>query len=249
MVLANNTQQLIRQLGDPVLHTPGHPVDFSLHQRDIQQQLAIMHHTRKVTGGIGIAANQCAQIENPLAIIIVGINKDDFAATKRYQQLPLPEEFILINPSLVAVSHTTHLLAGGEGCLSVSGCLRGDIERYKSITVSYYDANGNFFENAHFTDMTAIIVQHELAHILHGQVYLQSVIEKLTPLQQQQLKKLIAATLQTTTSDTNINPNLRDHVFKLENGQIQYDENKLRRALNNTPQSTLMAISYYLATT
>lgn len=66
----------IRQLGDPILHTPVQLFDWqqSRPQQLIQTYLDIMRPGLYDYGGVGIAANQCAELDEPAQIIIVGTN-------------------------------------------------------------------------------------------------------------------------------------------------------------------------------
>lgn len=244
---------LIRQIGDPILHRPGKQADFVKDAQEIQKQISILEKCRKATGGIGIAANQCVEIEDPLAIVIVGIDADDKAAEERYKNIDLPNKFFLINPRITDHSIETQKLEGGEGCLSVMGCVRGDITRQADITISYYDSDGSFHENKKFTGMTAIIIQHELSHILKGQVYLENIIQKLTKEQKTELKKTIETILNgsriksgTTSSVQDDGVAEREHIFIENNGKIEFEPKKVEVVFKTLSTQTLTGIDVLL---
>lgn len=120
-----NTESLTRQLGDDVLHAPARSVvDFSTDpDSDLQTQIRLMKNALLETGGVGIAANQCADIANPLNIFLAGIDYNNpkhvlMASTRYPNALFLPLK-ICINPTNIQTSKETAPFP--EGCLRFEG--------------------------------------------------------------------------------------------------------------------------------
>jgi peptide deformylase len=103
--------------------------------------------------GCGIAAPQ------------VGVNKRLFVAVLDNSRLEL-----FINPSIVSHSEETEIDI--EGCLSVPD-KQGEVERYKTIEVKYFNGKENKTET--FEGLNARIIQHECDH-LQGILYIDKAI-------------------------------------------------------------------------
>ena len=104
--------------------------------------------------GVGIAAPQ------------VGIGKQ-LIAVQRLDKENEPFEFY-VNPKIVSTFGDKEL--GGEGCLSVPG-MRGDVERYRTITIEYNDTVNFETKIETIEGFTAVIFQHEIDH-LNGILYI-----------------------------------------------------------------------------
>lgn len=168
----------LRIIGDPVLHSPGmtFPAAPTLQDMaELEQQIALARQLLIQTGGLGIAANQCADIAKPYRFAIVGVYHEvaeHVAHTKaRYPDLIFPEARLILNPEVIAVSEEMQPFR--HGCLSIPGGLRAEILTPKSITISYvtYD-HGHFSpQQETYVDVAAVILQHELNHINAGLTY------------------------------------------------------------------------------
>mgnify|MGYP002602848397 CR=1 FL=1 len=79
----------------------------------------------------------------------------------------------MINPTWRKISNETDIQY--EGCLSVPS-IRGKVERYKDIELTYYDENGKQITRQ-LHGFFARLVQHECDH-LEGIVFLDRVKEK-----------------------------------------------------------------------
>lgn len=104
--------------------------------------------------GVGIAAPQ------------VEISKQ-LIAVQRLDKENEPFEFY-INPKIVSTLGEKQL--GGEGCLSVPG-MRGDVERYRNITIEYNHISTFEVVSETIEGFTAVIFQHEIDH-LNGIIYI-----------------------------------------------------------------------------
>ena len=104
--------------------------------------------------GVGIAAPQ------------VGISRQ-LIAVQRLDKENEPFEFY-VNPKIVSTSGEKEF--GGEGCLSVPG-MRGDVERYRNITIEYNDIVSFEVKSEVIEGFTAVIFQHEIDH-LNGVIYI-----------------------------------------------------------------------------
>ena len=109
-------------------------------------------------GGVGLAAPQ------------VGINRRVVAV----QRVDKEGEPIEVYANIVIEETRGELEAGSEGCLSVPG-LRGDVMRYRDITIRYTDINSDRMDQPReiredVNGFAAVIFQHECDH-LDGVIY------------------------------------------------------------------------------
>lgn len=182
--------ETIRIFGDPVLHQPPMKVDFANPVWDLDMVLKVMQKEYMREAGVGIAANQCAELANPPQMIIVGVADPEVRkrAQKRYPGQAIPEPMVLINPEILEYSLETYFPANGEGCISVRGALRAKVPRHEWVLVRYHDMEGTEHIEK-FSGFTAHIVQHECDH-LNGLVYLEKILHELHPEQRQALLAL-----------------------------------------------------------
>lgn len=168
----------LRIIGDPVLHRPGADFPISPTQADVtelEHQIAIARQLLINTGGLGIAANQCADIINPYRFAIVGVYHEvaeHVAQTRqRYPDLLFPQARLILNPQVVACSEEMQPFR--HGCLSIPGGLRAEILTPKTITLSYLSYEHSHFSHQQetYVDVAAVILQHELNHINGGLTY------------------------------------------------------------------------------
>lgn len=148
----------IVQLGDPILRSPAQLVDDIRDER-IQKLVDDLIATVGQANGVGIAA---PQVTESYRLFIVASRPNP-----RYPNAPEMEPTAIINPKILA--HSTEVVKGWEGCLSIPG-IRGWVPRYQAIEVEYIDRDGNL-QKQEFTDFVARIFQHEYDH-LDGIVFL-----------------------------------------------------------------------------
>lgn len=154
----------IAMLGDPILRQPAQDV-VDINDPKIQELIDDMIYTCQQVDGVGIAA---PQVFRSLRLFIMASKP-----SARYPHAPLMEPMALINPVLeAALPASNNLELGWEGCLSIPG-IRGRVQRYKSIDVSFLDRYGNRHERI-FEGFLARIFEHELDH-LHGLVFLDQI--------------------------------------------------------------------------
>jgi peptide deformylase len=152
----------IATVGDPVLRQPAEDVDLSkLAGGEMQRLIDDMIETRRAAGGAGLAANQ---VSRPVRIAVVEVDEHTRA---RYPYKPLVPLTVIVNPRLEPLSEEQLLI--NEGCLSVPG-LRGDVPRFVSARVHYFDRNGDE-GSVDVNGLTAGTFQHELDH-LDGTLFL-----------------------------------------------------------------------------
>lgn len=186
----------VRYFGDTLLFTPTHRVDFST-DKHIQNIIDTMMALASEEGGVGIAANQCAQIPAPVpSIIIVGYASEVALARaqKRYPNMDIPKAEVLINPHIVERSPEIYFPITGEGCVSLPCFFRGKVHRHRWVVIRYQDIQGNFHEEL-FTELRAHIVQHEIDH-LNGLVFIHRLINDMSASQRQQFAVLIDEIIQ-----------------------------------------------------
>ncbi|MDZ8050369.1 MAG: peptide deformylase [Aulosira sp. ZfuVER01] len=142
----------IIQLGNPILRQQATLID-NIQDQDIQKLIEDLMATVTQANGVGIAAPQIAE---SCRLFIVASRPN-----ARYPNAPEMEPTAMINPKIIA--HSTEVVKGWEGCLSVPG-IRGFVPRYQAITVEYTDRNGNL-QQQELTDFVARIFQHEYDHL------------------------------------------------------------------------------------
>lgn len=113
--------------------------------------------------GLGIAA---PQIGINKRIIVVGTQKEKLQYNDA-EEIPITA---MINPSWRKLSENTDTQY--EGCMSVPE-IRGKVERYKEIELTYYNENGEKIVKE-LKGFFARLIQHECDH-LDGIVFLERV--------------------------------------------------------------------------
>ena len=244
------TETPIRQYGDPILGKPASPIkNFSQETTQIARQLEVLKTALKKTGGVGIAANQSAEIEDPLQIILAGVDYHDEEhvqnALKRYPKTLFPQMRTYLNPKIL---EEKGWLEFGEGCLSLRGSLRGIVGRPDRIKISYLDPNSGQEMTQELTGSDARVMQHEIDHIRIGKVYFDHIIKDLTSDQLTQILTLVKDNIKNRPPH---NPNqdvpkaLPDPsvVFtKNKSGKLEFDPVKLENSLNHYLISTIQGI-------
>jgi peptide deformylase len=236
----------IRQMGDKVLHCEARPVDFTSHAgNEINKQITLLKNVLSKTGGIGIAANQCLQLDQPLKIILVGVDYQNqehlIKAISRYPSVLFPELQVYINPIIIEASNEYSVFP--EGCLSVTGILRALVLRPTSVTIRYQDRAGHFHEKK-FIEMDARIMLHEMDHIRNGKVYIQRIIEEFSHEQLIQVEKIFSKRISDSKNNSIMNafqsPVI---VFKRDqNNKLIFDESDLTEILKKMPAIALQGI-------
>ena len=151
----------IIQLGNPILRQKAVFVE-NVQDEKIQNLINELITSVAQANGVGIAAPQIAA---SYRLFIVASRPN-----KRYPYAPEMPATAMINPQIIA--HSSEMVKGWEGCLSVPG-IRGLVPRYQTIEIEYTDRNGNL-QKQELTDFVARIFQHEYDH-LEGLVFLDRV--------------------------------------------------------------------------
>lgn len=135
---------------------------------DVNQLIVDMLLVLKTIRGGGLSAPQ------------IGVNKRISICNLTSGQL------VLINPKYITKELTPESL-DMEGCLSLPG-IYIRVPRYKEITVSFKDTNGQIQEQT-FTDFNARVIQHELDH-LDGHLIIDYISQLKRDIVTRKLKKL-----------------------------------------------------------
>ena len=154
----------IREVGDPVLNVKCEEVDINNINDTILEEIEDLKETLNFTDGFGIAAPQVGINKR---IVIIQVNKEK-CTYKDCEDVPTT---VMINPTWKPISEEKYIEF--EGCLSVPA-IRGKVERYKEIEVTYYDESGIRVKKM-VSGFTARDIQHECDHI-DGIVFLDKVI-------------------------------------------------------------------------
>ena len=144
----------ILQIGHPILAARAAEVEVDkIQTAQVQAWIEDMIDTMRDANGAGIAANQIG-IPHRLFVIEVGDNP-------RYPYKPKIPLTVVINPQIEILSDAT--FTSNEGCLSVPQ-MRGDVERFLEIKVSYLNQTGQPVEQV-VKGYSACTWQHENDHL------------------------------------------------------------------------------------
>ncbi|RUQ85151.1 peptide deformylase [Legionella septentrionalis] len=179
------TSPLIRVTGDPILQRPGmlFPFEPTLSERQkLEAQIELAKSVLIQTGGAGIAANQCAGIANPYCFTIVGVFWDIPEHVKgverRYPGTKFPQAMVMVNPVITAVSKETQNF--NHACLSVPCGNRCAVVSPMEMSVKYQDPlEGMKNREVHLKGIDAVVLWHELTHIVYGKTYIDVTFESL----------------------------------------------------------------------
>ena len=151
----------IKQLGDPILREVSRAISPTEIASDEIQ--ALLTKMKTILNGIKRISD-----ENGNAI-----SAPQSGLAVRMILLRIDGEFVpMINPEIV--EHSSETFAFEEECFSFYN-LRATVERFKQITVSYLDQNGNA-KSLKIEDEFAGLIQHEIDH-LNGVFFL----DRITP--------------------------------------------------------------------
>ena len=151
----------IAKIGHPVLLKKSNEIkDFG--SDNLKKIIYDMSETMIDYSGIGLAAPQVH-----LSKRIIIFRNPDIEEKEKIQITPL------INPVYEPVSEEKD--DDWEGCLSIPG-MQGLVSRYKKITYSGYDLNGDSIKNT-AEGLHARVVQHEIDH-LDGILYTERLANK-----------------------------------------------------------------------
>jgi peptide deformylase len=244
---------LIRVIGDPVLHEPGivFPQDPSETQRlELAKQI---EHAKSVliqTGGAGIAANQCAGIDAPYRFTIVGVFYDipDHVSglEKRYPGTRFPPARIMVNPTILNNSEATQSF--NHACLSVPCGNKCEVKSPQEITVEYQDPNQDMISvTVTLQGVDAVVLWHELNHILCGKTYIDTTFEALSSIELDKIKGMIIKEQEKRLIDSGVIPALSVLPFhitvKINNEGVEtLNEEALTEVLPNTTNETLTGL-------
>lgn len=156
----------IREVGDPVLNLVCQKVDVQNINNETLEDIEDLKESLKFTGGFGIAGPQVGINKR---IIVISIEKEK-CSYKDCEDVPTT---VMINPSWRKLSEEKE--SEFEGCLSVP-TIRGKVERYKQIEVTYFNENGEKIVKK-VSGFTARDIQHECDH-LDGIIFLEKVTQK-----------------------------------------------------------------------
>ncbi|PTU02098.1 peptide deformylase [Pseudomonas sp. HMWF031] len=148
------TIRAVLRLGHPALRQRARDIEDEVFgTQQLQTLIDDLLETKAARSGAGLAA---PQIDEPWRVVVVGMG-----ANPRYPEAPPVPERVLINPEITPLSEATS--AGWEGCLSVPG-LRGEVERWQRIHLSWRDPNGGW-HHEELEGFHARVVQHECDHL------------------------------------------------------------------------------------
>lgn len=155
----------VRQVGDPILGIKCEEVDVNNINSEILEEIEDLKETLNFSEGYGIAA---PQVGINRRIVIIQVDKEK-CYYKDCEDVPTT---VMLNPVWRKLSEDTDITY--EGCLSVPN-IRGKVERYKNIEVTYYNEQGQKVVKE-ANGFTARDIQHECDH-LDGILFLEKVVK------------------------------------------------------------------------
>ncbi len=153
----------VREVGDPILEKQCDEVNIINNNEDIIDIIEDLKSTLEYGTGLGIAAPQIGVNKR---IIVVGAKKENI----KYNDAEEIPTTAMINPTWKKLSEDTDVQY--KGCMSIPS-IRGKVERYKNIELTYYNENGEKIVKK-LNGFFARLVQHECDH-LNGIVFLEKV--------------------------------------------------------------------------
>jgi len=152
----------IVQEGHPALRKRAIDVEFPLSKADRTLSDDLLDYLKNsrdpeiaekydLRAGIGLAAPQVNVSKRIFALHITEMKGE-------------PLSFIAINPKIVSHSVEKTYLSSGEGCLSVNRNIEGFVPRYKRISITAFDMDGNQFK-MRLKGLASIAFQHEIDHL------------------------------------------------------------------------------------
>ena len=154
----------LREVGDPILSKKCKKVDINNIDENILQDIKDLKATLDFSEGFGIAASQVGIDKR---IIVIKVEKEKC----KYKDAENVPTTVMINPTWKKLSD--EMTIEYEGCLSVP-CIRGKVERYSNIEVTYYNEKGKKIVKK-VKGFTARDIQHECDH-LDGIVFIEKVV-------------------------------------------------------------------------
>ena len=203
---------------------------------DILDTIKDLKATLEYGTGLGIAA---PQIGINKRIVVVGAQKENIEYNDA-EEIPVTA---MINPTWKKLSEDTDIQY--EGCMSVPS-IRGKVERYKNIEVTYYNENGEKIVRE-LQGFFARLVQHECDH-LDGIAFLDKVkgpngfatkenIDKYVLRENERLDEDLAQLMHELFENEDIDPRFIDAIdLVVEAGIVStsFLQRKLRLGYNRT---------------
>ena len=155
----------IREVGDPILNLKCDEIDINNITSEILDYIEDLKETLNFTEGFVIAGPQAGINKR---IIVIQVDKEKC----KYKDCEDVPTTIMLNPTWKPLSDETDFEY--EGCLSVPE-IRGKVERYTNIEVTYYNENGEKIVSK-VKGFTARDIQHECDH-LDGILFLEKVVK------------------------------------------------------------------------
>ncbi len=161
------TVRQILSIGDPGLRAKSTPLDVvDIDSPEAQDLIDDLIHTMRDAAGAGLAA---PQIGIPLRVVVMEVTSNP-----RYPYKPHLPLTVAVNPVIEPVGD--EFVEIDEGCLSVP--LRGEVSRYVTIRVRYFDREGIEHDEI-VKGLSAGTWQHECDH-LDGVLFIDKVTDPAT---------------------------------------------------------------------
>ncbi len=235
----------IRIIGNTVLHRIPMAVDWhsSQHISQLKKDISLMNQLLVETRAVGISSNQCLSIKTPLQVILIGSNDEACRewARKNYPERVIPNVTVMVNPRIIKLFGDVFYPQFGESCLSVTGCMAGQVPRFSSVEIKFDDEQGRHHHEI-FSGFAAHVIQHECDH-QSGVVFLQKIFQKLSSEQKEKFKMDIEKSLITASEEITWDPMPDQRVLFWDAGNsITVDDVNASEILTHTPKEVLEGI-------
>lgn len=135
----------------PVLEMKAREVEDDEFGPELAQHVSDMAETMYAAPGVGLAA---PQVSDPRRIVVIDPGEGE-ARGARF--------FAMVNPRIV--ERSPEMITWAETCLSVPD-FEIDVDRHRRIKVEWQDPKDGSPKSGWFEEFEAVIVQHELDHLL-----------------------------------------------------------------------------------
>lgn len=155
--------------------------DVTKFDAELKKFVADMFDTMDAAAGIGLAANQVADLRRVITICIP-FNDNRYEENEEKKEPWHDKKFVLINP---VITKKQGKFKFQEGCLSFPEIYEF-VERAAEVWVKYKDEHGKDQE-LHANGLMAVCIQHEIDHI-DGVVF----VDRMSRLKANMVKKKLA---------------------------------------------------------
>lgn len=165
---------------------------------------------------------------------------------KRYPNVDFPQARIMVNPVIIQQSAETQVF--NHACLSVPCTNRCAVESPFELRVAFQDPNdGMNTKDIRYTGINAVVLWHELMHILQGKTYMDEVLQTLSAQDLLQFKNIVDTHFKQRQLKEHSIPDLTTGPFQVSvfidnNGEPKLNEQELKAVLPRMNTDTVVGL-------